>query len=221
MVITYRNNFHCLFLYKSRNPMPKELQKKGMLEVICGSMFSGKSEELIRRLRRTQFAGKKVLAFKHSLDNNRTTLQSVVSHNGTHIPAISIEQPDMLLSFVTPDIDVIGIDEAQFFSAALIDVVLQLVEDKKHVFIAGLNLTFRADPFGPMPTLMALADNVTKLSAVCTICGHDAYFTQRLVNGAPARYDDPIILVGAQEAYQARCRNCFSIDKKVSWQSLQ
>lgn len=200
--------------------MKNKISQKGTLEVICGSMFSGKSEELIRRLRRTQIAGKSTLAFKHSLDDRKTT-EYVISHNGTKIAAFPIDTPEAILELLPADIQVIGIDEAQFFSTALIDVVLKLVDEGKHVIVAGLNLTFRADPFGPMPTLMALADHITKLTAICTLCGTEAYFTQRLVNGKPARYDDPIILVGAEEAYQARCRNCFSIDKKIVWQNLQ
>ncbi len=193
---------------------------KGKLEVVCGSMFSGKSEELIRRLRRSQIAGKKTVVFKHSLDNRKTT-EYVISHNGNRISAFAIDKPEMILKFLPSDTQVIGIDEAQFFTPQLVDIVLQLIDKGMHIIAAGLDLTFRADPFGPMPTLMALADTVTKLNAVCTICGNDAHFTQRLVNGKPALYDDPIILVGAEEAYQARCRNCFSINKHTSWHNTQ
>jgi len=198
--------------------MSTEKKNKGTLEVICGSMFSGKSEELIRQLKRSKIAQKPTVAFKHCLDD-RTTIEYVVSHDGNKIPAFPIQDPQEILNLLTPEIQVVGIDEAQFFSHELIDVILQLVEDKKHVIVAGLNLDFRAVPFGPMPTLMALADHVTKLSAVCIVCGDDAYFSQRLVNGKPAKYNDPLIKVGAQEAYQARCRGCYSIDKKSVWQS--
>lgn len=198
--------------------MSTEKKNKGTLEVICGSMFSGKSEELIRQLKRSKIAQKPTVTFKHCLDD-RTTIEYVVSHDGNKIPAFPIQDPQEILNLLTPEIQVVGIDEAQFFSHELIDVILQLVEDKKHVIVAGLNLDFRAVPFGPMPTLMALADHVTKLSAVCIVCGDDAYFSQRLVNGKPAKYNDPLIKVGAQEAYQARCRGCYSIDKKSVWQS--
>lgn len=198
--------------------MSTEKKNKGTLEVICGSMFSGKSEELIRQLKRSKIAQKPTVVFKHCLDD-RTTIEYVVSHDGNKIPAFPIQDPQEILNLLTPEIQVVGIDEAQFFSHELIDVILQLVEDKKHVIVAGLNLDFRAVPFGPMPTLMALADHVTKLSAVCIVCGDDAYFSQRLVNGKPAKYNDPLIKVGAQEAYQARCRGCYSIDKKSVWQS--
>ena len=198
--------------------MSTEKKNKGTLEVICGSMFSGKSEELIRQLKRSKIAQKPTVVFKHCLDD-RTTIEYVVSHDGNKIPAFPIQDPQEILNLLTPEIQVVGIDEAQFFSHELIDVILQLVEDKKHVIVAGLNLDFRAVPFGPMPTLMALADHVTKLSAVCIVCGDDAYFSKRLVNGKPAKYNDPLIKVGAQEAYQARCRGCYSIDKKSVWQS--
>ncbi len=193
---------------------------KGKLEVVCGSMFSGKSEELIRRLRRSQIAGKKTIAFKHSLDNRKTT-EYVISHNGSRISAFAIDKPETILSMLPSDTLVVGIDEAQFFTPELVDIVLKLIDKGIHVIAAGLDLTFRADPFGPMPILMALADTVTKLNAVCTVCGADAHFTQRLVNGKPALYNDPIILVGAEEAYQARCRGCFYIDKYTTWHTTQ
>ena len=198
--------------------MSKEKNKKGRLEVICGSMFSGKSEELIRKLKRNNIAQKITVAFKHSLDD-RTTIEYVVSHNGNKIPAFPIQDPQEILQLIPTNVEVIGIDEAQFFSHELIDVILDLVEQGKHIIVAGLNLDFRAVPFGPMPTLMALADDVTKLSAVCIACGDDAYFSQRLVDEKPAKYNDSLIKVGAQESYQARCRNCYSIDKKAVWQS--
>lgn len=198
--------------------MSEKPQTKGTLEVICGSMFSGKSEELIRQLKRSKIAQKPTVTFKHCLDD-RTSTEYVVSHDGSKIPAFPIKDPQEITKLLTPEIKVIGIDEAQFFSHELINIVLELVDAGKHVIVAGLNLDFKAVPFGPMPTLMALADHVTKLSAVCIVCGKDAYFSQRLVDGKPASYDDPIIKVGAQEAYQARCRNCYTIDKRPAWQN--
>ena len=113
------------------------------------------------------------------------------------------------------DAHVIGIDEVQFFSQDIITIICDLIEHKKRIIVAGLDLDFRGVPFGPMPSLLAIADKITKLQAICSLCGIDAHFTQRLVNNQPARYDDPVILVGAQEAYQARCRECFSIDKRA------
>lgn len=190
---------------------------KGKLEIICGSMFSGKSEELIRRLKRQKIAQKDVIVVKPRIDTRRE-LDHVTSHDGNKIAAYAISQPSELYELITPHTQVIGIDEAQFFSHELVSVVLDLLDRNISIMVAGLNLDFRAIPFGPMPTLMAIADTVTKLSAICVICGQDAFFSQRLVDGKPARYEDKIIQVGAQEAYQARCRSCYSIDKRALWQ---
>lgn len=185
---------------------------KGRLEVICGSMFSGKSEELIRRLRRAEFAQLKIQVFKHSLDERMTT-DHINAHSGDQMSALAVERPTTLKVFVMDDIQIVGIDEVQFFSDEIIPVIQGLIERGKRVIVAGLDLDFRGLPFGPMPTLLALADHVTKLHAVCIICGDDAHFTQRLVNGRPAKFIDPTIVVGAQECYQARCRDCHIIDR--------
>ncbi|MEX0940074.1 MAG: thymidine kinase [Candidatus Babeliales bacterium] len=188
-------------------------QKKGTLEVICGSMFSGKSEELIRRLKRAQLAKKNVLAFKHSLDD-RTFIEYVVSHNGNKIKALPIEKAEMILELIPADIEVIGIDEIQFFEQNIINIICNFIEQGKRVIAAGLDLGFNRKPFGAMPLLLSIADHITKLKAICILCGKDAHFTQRLVNNRPAKFEDPTILVGAQEAYQARCRDCHIIDKQ-------
>lgn len=198
--------------------MMRPIPHKGHLEIICGPMFSGKSEELIRRLKRTKIAKKPTVVFKPSVDIRRGT-EFVTSHDGGKIPAFPVEHALMIPDLVPDEIEVVGIDEAQFFSHELIDVVLQLTEAGKFVIVAGLNLDFRAVPFGPMPILMAVADTVTKLSAICIICGNEAFFSQRLVDGKPARYNDPLIKVGAEESYQARCRECYVIDKKAVWQN--
>lgn len=187
---------------------------KGSLEVICGSMFSGKSEELIRRLRRAEFAKQKIMVFKHSLDD-RKTIKHVISHNSTKIEALAIRDPQAILTHINSAVDVIGIDEVQFFDLSIINVILNLIESGKKILVAGLDLDFRGIPFGPMPTLMALADKTLKLKAICVTCGNDAHFSQRIVNGAPAKFNDPIILPGAEECYQARCRTCFKIDKHI------
>lgn len=187
-------------------------EKKGRLEVVCGSMFSGKSEELIRRIKRAQIAKQQVVMFKHSLDD-RTTNEFIASHDGNKFEAIPIEHAATILAVVEKDIDVIGIDEVQFFPTEIINVICTLVDHGKRVVAAGLDLDFRGIPFGPMPILMAIADETIKLKAICMVCGEEAHLTQRIVNGKPANYDDPVILVGAQESYQARCRNCFVIDK--------
>ena len=187
--------------------------KSGCLEVICGSMFSGKSEELIRRLRRAQIANLTTLVFKHSMDN-RTTIEHIHSHSGDKLKAIALEKAHDILEYNFDELQVIGIDEVQFFQDNIIEVILRLVDAGKRVIVAGLDLDFRGKPFGCMPTLLAMADTVSKLNAVCLICSSDAHFTQRLINGKPAEYDDPLILVGANECYQARCRSCFKINKK-------
>ena len=186
---------------------------KGTLEFICGSMFSGKSEELIRRLKRSQIAKRNVLVFKHSLDE-RTYIEYVVSHDGNKLKAIPIDNPELILELISPDIEVIGIDEVQFFPLSIVNVICKLVEKGKRVIAAGLDLDFKQIPFGPVPLLLAIADQVTKLKAICMECGNEAHFTQRLVNDKPAKYSDPTIMVGAQEKYQARCRNCHLIDKQ-------
>ncbi|OGB84656.1 thymidine kinase [candidate division TM6 bacterium RIFCSPHIGHO2_12_FULL_32_22] len=187
-------------------------KKAGLLEVVCGSMFSGKSEELIRRLKRAEIAKMNVIAFKHSLDDRKTT-EHVISHNGTKIKAFAVHDSNEILKLAHDQIEVVGIDEVQFFPKDVIKIICKLIEDGKKVIVGGLDLDFRGIPFGPMPILMAIADKVTKLKAICIECGKDAQFSQRLVNGEPAKHNDPIILVGAEECYQARCRGCFVIDK--------
>ncbi len=202
---------HEFFMDKKNHCM--QHASHGQLEVICGPMFSGKSEELIRRLRRAKIAQQNVITFKPQIDN-RYGLEYVVSHNGSKVDAKPLDNVfDIIEIAHANDASVIGIDEAQFFAPELISVVCKLIYDKKRVIVAGLDLDFRGAPFGCMPALLAIADKVTKLHAICTECGHDAHFSQRLVNGNPARYDDPVVMIGAQEAYQARCRGCYSIDK--------
>jgi thymidine kinase len=179
--------------------------KIGRIEVITGSMFSGKSEELIRRLKRAKIAKQKVQVFKPSIDY-RYSIVEVVSHTGEKIEAIPIGDSKELLEKVDEDTDVVGVDEAQFFGEDIVDVLKQLINKGKRVVVAGLDMDFRGEPFGPMPRIMAIADDVLKLHAICTVCGEDAMLTQRLINGEPASYDDPIVLIGASETYEARCR---------------
>lgn len=189
----------------------KITEKKGRLEVICGSMFSGKSEELIRRVKRAQLAKLNVIVFKHSLDD-RTTTEYVVSHNGHKVEAIPIENCETILAVTEKSTDVVGIDEVQFFNTDIVNIICKLIDSGKRVIAGGLDLDFRGIPFGPMPTLMAIADQTTKLKAICLVCGQDAHFTQRIINGRPAHAHDSLILVGAEESYQARCRDCHIID---------
>lgn len=182
----------------------------GQIEVICGSMFSGKTEELIRRVRRASIARQKVQVFKPDIDD-RYSIQRVTSHNGQDFGAIPVKDSAALLARVEPDTTVVAIDEAQFFDHGIVRVTDHLANNGVRVIIAGLDMNFRGEPFGPMPALLCRADEVQKLHAICMVCGENASRTQRLVNGQPARYDDPIILVGASEAYEARCREHHSV----------
>lgn len=184
---------------------------KGKLEVICGSMFSGKTEELIRRLRRAELAQQRTCVFKHRLDD-RMTIEYIYAHSGDKFKAIALESPADMELFISDDVNVIGIDEIQFFPSDIVATVLNLIDVGKRVIVAGLDLDFRGIPFGCIPTLLAVADLVTKLNAVCMECGNEAHFTQRLINGKAAKFHDPIIMIGAQECYQARCRDCYIID---------
>lgn len=177
----------------------------GRIEVICGSMFCGKTEELIRRVRRAIIAGQKVKVFKPSLDH-RYGIQNITSHTGQTIAALPVASSEDILEQANSDTTAAAIDEAQFFDEGLVQVAQTLADRNIRVIIAGLDLDFRGEPFGSMPHLMCIAEDVTKLHAICMICGQSASRTQRLVNGQPAGYDEPIILVGAQESYEARCR---------------
>ncbi|MGP3560123.1 thymidine kinase [Geobacillus sp. BK01] len=189
------------------------MTQSGWLEVICGSMFSGKSEELIRRIRRAQFARQEVKVFKPTIDN-RYSEDAVVSHNGNSVIAIPVATPAEMFRYISTATDVVAIDEVQFFSDDIIDVVQTLADHGYRVIAAGLDQDFRGEPFGPVPALMAIAESVTKLQAVCTVCGSPASRTQRLINGVPASYDDPVILVGASEAYEPRCRHHHEVPGK-------
>jgi thymidine kinase len=177
----------------------------GTIEVICGSMFSGKTDELIRRLRRAGIARKRVQVFKPAIDV-RYAVEKVTSHAGGDYDAIPVERASQIPELLQADTEVIGVDEAQFFDAEILNVVRQLAESGRRVIVAGLDTDFRAEPFGPMPALMAQAEQVDKLQAICMVCGEPASRTQRLVNGQPARYHDPVVIVGASEMYEARCR---------------
>ncbi len=182
----------------------------GWIEVICGSMFSGKTEELIRRVRRAQIARQKVQVFKHSLDA-RYAQREVTSHNGMQWEAVPVESTEQLRSLIEPDTTVVAIDEGQFFDEGLADLCEELADRGVRVIVAGLDMDFRGEPFGPMPQLMARAERVDKLQAICVVCGGPASRTQRLINGQPAAYDDPVIMVGADEVYEARCRGCHQV----------
>jgi thymidine kinase len=173
----------------------------GWIEVICGSMFSGKSEELIRRLRRAIIAKQRVQIFKPNIDSRSDA--EIVSHSEMRMPSISISSSVELTNKVDHRTEVVGVDEAQFFDEGLVEAAQQLADQGKRVIIAGLDKDFRGLPFGPIPSLMAVAEEVTKTLAICVRCGSPANNTQRLVES------DELVVVGAQGVYEARCRRCF------------
>lgn len=177
----------------------------GSIEVITGSMFSGKTDELIRRLRRAIIARQKIQVFKPSIDD-RYAEQKVTSHAGSDYDALPIQKAGQIMDDLEADTTVVAIDEAQFFDMEVIKIAQCLADRGLRVIVAGLDTDFRGEPFGPMPTLMAQAEVVDKLHAICMVCGESASRTQRLVNGQPARYNDPVVIVGAAELYEARCR---------------
>jgi thymidine kinase len=189
--------------------------RTGWVELICGSMFSGKTEELIRRVRRAQIARQQVQVFKPNLDD-RYTIEHVTSHNGVNLEAVSVEDASEILGLVQSNADVVAIDEAQFFDEEIAAVCNTLAERGIRVIVAGLDMDFRGEPFGPVPLLMAQAEKVDKLRAICVVCGREASRTQRLIDGRPVTYGDPVILVGAKEVYQARCRHCYQAPLKRS-----
>jgi thymidine kinase len=183
----------------------KKYKKIGSLEVICGPMFSGKSEELIRRLRRATIAQQRVAVFKHAIDN-RYNQTSITSHNGTTLNAHATNQSSHILAIAQKeDYTVVGIDEIQFYTTDIIETICTLINARIRVIVAGLDLDHRGIPFGPTPTLLALADSITKLRAICTMCGDEAHFSQLLT---PQNTKD-IIVVGGAEKYVARCRDCY------------
>lgn len=178
---------------------------QGRLEVITGPMFCGKTDELLRRLRRAIIAKQKIQVFKPGFDI-RYSSEKVTSHAGNEYDALPLESISEIPTLLKDDVTLVAIDEAQFFGAEIINVVQQLVDKGIRVIVAGLDMDFRGEPFGEMPVLLAQAEIVDKLHAICMECGEEATRTQRLVDGNPAYYDDPIIIVGASEMYEARCR---------------
>ena len=190
----------------------EESWKKGWIEVITGPMFAGKSEELIRRIKRLEYAHKKTLVFKPKIDN-RYSENEIVSHSKIKTRSINIETAQDILKYVDCDTEAVVIDEVQFLDHEIVHVVEDLANRGIRVIVAGLDRDFRGEPFQNMPELLALAEDVTKLTAICMRCGAPATRTQRLVNGEPASYDDPIIIVGASESYEPRCRHCPEVKK--------
>jgi thymidine kinase len=190
--------------------MPPVLHRQGWIEVIAGPMFSGKSEELIRRVKRALIARQRVRVFKPRLDTRYHESQ-VVSHDGERVEAIPVANAQEMEAYLSPRPEVVAVDEVQFLDRGLLPLVERLAQEGVRVILAGLDLDFRGEPFGLMPELLARAEFVEKLTAICPRCGAPATRTQRLVNGRPARYSDPVILVGAQEHYEPRCRACHQV----------
>ena len=178
---------------------------QGRLEVITGPMFCGKTDELLRRLRRAIIAKQKIQVFKPGFDV-RYSSEKVTSHAGNEYNAYPVENITEVPTLLLDDVTLVAIDEAQFFGKQIVDVIQALVDKGIRVIVAGLDMDFRGEPFGQMPVLLAQAEIVDKLHAICMVCGEEATRTQRLVDGNPAYYDDPIIIVGASEMYEARCR---------------
>ena len=185
-------------------------QSRGRIELICGSMFSGKTEELIRRLRRALIARQKVQVFKPIIDD-RYHVEKVTSHNGLDFEAQPVSRAADIVEMLNPETTVVAIDEVQFFEADVVDLCEELADAGRRVIVAGLDTDFRGFPFGPIPDLMARAEEVDKLHAICVVCGQEASRTQRLIEGQPAAEDDPVVLVGAAEVYEARCRACHEV----------
>jgi thymidine kinase len=179
----------------------------GYIEVVIGPMYSGKSEELIRRLKRAKIAKQNVIVFKPGIDD-RYSKDDVVSHSGYAINAVAIQKSSQIYDYIQNDTQVVGIDEVQFFDDEIVDIAIDLANKGIRVIAAGLDMDFKGEPFGPTPRLLAVAEFVDKIQAICSVCGQPATRSQRLIDGKPAKYDAPIIQVGAVESYEARCRKC-------------
>ena len=191
-----------LTIYKSKEMFLESAKKAGSIEVICGSMFSGKTEELIRRLKRAQFAKQKVEIYKPCIDV-RYSDDKVVSHNSTSIPSIPIDVPAKMLE-IADDVEVVGIDEAQFFDGTIVEVVQTLANKGVRVIIAGLDTDFLGKPFGPMPALMAVAEDIQKVHAICVKCGSPANHSHRLIA------NDELVVLGEKDEYEPLCRHCYN-----------
>ena len=189
------------------------LFRDGWIEVICGCMFAGKTEELIRRINVLSYAKREIVVFKPKIDN-RYSDSEIISHSGAHVPCLVVKKAQDILKKVKPEVEVVAIDEVQFFDEDIIEVCEYLADKGLRVMVAGLDKDFRGESFGVMPELLTRAEFVTKLTAVCAKCGAPATRTQRLVNGKPADFEDPIVLVGAKDHYEPRCRHCHQVNNK-------
>jgi thymidine kinase len=194
-----------MFMYQS--------YRDGWIETISGCMFAGKTEELIRRIKVLEFAKKEIMVFKPKIDDRYSNTR-VVSHAGSSVESHVISDAAEILDIIKDTTQVVAIDEAQFFDDNICAVCNELADRGIRVMAAGLDTNFKGEPFGPMPQLITEAEFVTKLAAVCNKCGAPATRTQRIIDGRPASYNDPIILVGASESYEARCRHCHEVPDK-------
>ncbi len=187
--------------------------KTGQIEIVAGVMFSGKSEELIRRVRRAVIARKRVQVFKSHLDERYAGLHSISTHDGITVEAQPVDSASDIMRLARPDTEVVAIDEAQFLDEGIVEVSTALATQGVRVIVAGTDTDFRGEPFGAMPQLMAVAEFVDKLHAICVVCGDEACRNQRMIDGRPAQYDSPTIMVGGGEAYEARCRRCHQVPR--------
>lgn len=185
----------------------------GFIEVVCGPMFAGKTEELIRRIKRLEYAKVKFIVFSPKVDN-RYEDSNITSHNKNTKKAIVIDKSTEIYNYLTNDVEVVIVDEAQFFDQEIVKVIDDLADKGYRVIVGGLDRDFRGEPFGPMPQILAIAEIVTKLTAICTISGTPATRTQRIINGKPANYNDPLVLIGASESYEPRSRNKHEVNGK-------
>jgi thymidine kinase len=192
---------------------------RGWIEVITGVMFSGKSEELIRRVRRALIGGRRVQVFKSALDDRYAGVRTISSHDGSGVEAVPVRSALEVAAAVHPYVQVVAVDEAQFLDAGIVEVVSVLADRGVRVVVAGTDMDFRGEPFGPMPALLTVAETVDKLHAICVRCGSPATRNQRLVDGAPAPYGSPQIQVGGHEAYEARCRRCHEVPSEARYQT--
>ncbi len=194
--------------------MSKLKYQNGSIEVICGPMFAGKSEELIRRVKRMEYAHQKFICFKPTIDN-RYSNEEIVSHAQNKTKSINIDNSSEIRKYLTKDLEAIIIDEVQFLDKGIVDLCIELADKGLRVIVAGLDMDFRGVPFENVSLLLACAESVTKLTAICVKCGALATRTQRIVNNVPANYEDPIIIVGASQTYEPRCRRCHEVRHKI------
>jgi thymidine kinase len=191
----------------------------GWIEVITGVMFSGKSEELIRRVRRALIARRRVQVFKSALDDRYAGVRTISSHAGSGVEAVPVRSSAEVAAQVMPGVQVVAIDEVQFLDEGIVDVISALADRGVRVIAAGIDMDFRGEPFGPMPRVLTVAETVDKLHAICVLCGNAATRNQRLVDGEPAPYEGPTIQVGGHEAYEARCRGCHEVPSDQRYQT--